>query len=145
MSARKQAAASVKRPGVIRPALLVTVPEAADMLAIGETLFRQEVLSSVETVEINSVTRVVVESLRAWVESQRATLSDGEGPSAGGKSVSATMVSGLSDLSESGIQKRKQRQKELLAKYSRSSSRKDGGGNVVRLNESQSRKGRRNG
>lgn len=74
IDARQQTPAAVGHLGVVGvPPLLLTVPDAARALAIGRTTLYELIAERrIETVHIGRCTRVPVDSLRTFLEEQRA-------------------------------------------------------------------------
>ena len=74
IDAQQQTAAAVGEFGVIGvPPLLLTVPDAARVLAIGRTTLYELIAERrIEIVHIGRCTRVPVDALRTFVEQKRA-------------------------------------------------------------------------
>lgn len=78
------------------PRLLVSIDEAAGMLGIGETVFREEILPGICTVPVGKREKVDVADLRKWVDTQKATYSGNRKKAAPGPRAGRSTAKGKS-------------------------------------------------
>jgi hypothetical protein len=76
--------------------LCYSIPEAAEVLGMGESLFRAEVLPILPRIAVGTRVIVDVEDLRRWVADHKDTASDASAPVQRGPSASESTVSAAS-------------------------------------------------